>query len=306
MLSDLNLNQYKIFYTVAALGNISRASEHLFISQPAISKSISKLEQSMDTTLFIRNHRGVLLTDEGKILYENLKTAFEAIESAQNRIKKISQLDIGHVKIGASATLCRYILVPYLQTFVKTYPHIKITIECQSSVQALHALENNKIDVALTVKPSSAKPFDFFSLGEIEDIFVASQSYLDNLKLRENSSDTLTEASQTEIFAKSNLMILDEQNLTRKYIDSYLHENNIEATHAIEINNMDLLVEFAKIGLGIACVIKEFVNQDIVSGDIIQIPLHKPIRKREIGFVYMKNNTLTSSVRKFINHYKCK
>ncbi|MDO5559517.1 MAG: LysR family transcriptional regulator [Oscillospiraceae bacterium] len=304
MISNLNLNQYKIFYCVASTGNISRASELLYISQPAISKSVSKLEENLGTVLFMRNHRGVILTEEGKILYDSLKTAFSSIDYAESRIKQNSLLEIGNIRISASATLCRYILIPYLNEFVKKYPHIKITIECQSSVGVITALEKNTIDIGLAVRPQHGKSIDFFSLGEIEDIFVASQAYIDNLKLRENTGELLTARSQTEIFSKANLMMLDKMNLTRKHVDSYLNENKIEATHAIEIDNMELLVEFAKIGLGIGCVIKEFIEPDIINGSLIQIPLMKPVPKREIGFIHMNNTTLNSSARKFIDFYK--
>ena len=71
---DQNLSQYRIFYAVAKAGNISRAAKELYISQPAISKSISKLEDSLNTVLFTRNSRGVQLTDEGQVLFEHTGT----------------------------------------------------------------------------------------------------------------------------------------------------------------------------------------------------------------------------------------
>jgi len=183
---EQNLNQYKIFYTVASVGNISHAAEKLYISQPAISKSISKLEEGLNTTLFVRNTRGVVLTNEGKILYEHLKTAFEAIDSGENIIRKINELGIGHIKIGASTTLCKYILLPYLKGFIEKFPHIKISIECQSSYHTLKLLENNKIDIALVVKPEKLNNIEFYPITDFNDVFIATETYLENLHLREN------------------------------------------------------------------------------------------------------------------------
>ena len=300
MLSDRNLNQYKIFYAVAEAGNISRAAEELFISQPAISKAISRLEASMDTTLFIRNHRGVALTEEGEVLYRHLSEAFEMIKSAEDRIKHISELEIGHIRIGASATLCKYVLLPYLKGFVKEYPHIKITIECQASAENMKSLEAGKLDFALIAKPDVLKNVDFFNTTEIEDIFVAAPSYLENLNLREGGSSDVS-----ELFAKANLMLLDEENITRKYVDAYLKKTGLEIVNSpLEVNNMDLLIEFAKIGLGVACVIKEFVREDLNSGKIVQIPLSIPIEKRAVGLSYINNAPLTASMQKFIDFYK--
>jgi len=301
---EQNLNQYKIFYAVAKSGNISHAAESLYISQPAISKTITRLEDGLNTTLFTRNPRGVVLTSEGKILFEQIKTAFEAIEIGEDKIKKINELGIGHIKIGASATLCKYILLPYLKGFIEEYPHIKISIECQSSYHTLKLLENNKIDIALVVKPENEKSIDFSSVGDFEDIFVSTETYLENLNLREQSTKKSKKEFEIELFKNANIMLLDEENVTRQYVDSYFSKNNIEVKNILEVNNMDLLIDFAKIGLGVACVIKEFVLQDLVADRIIEIPLEKPLEKRTVGFAFSKNIYPTNSVKNFIDFFK--
>ena len=109
-----NLNNYRIFYTVASLGNISRAADALYISQPAISKSITKLEEGLGVTLFSRTSRGVSLTEEGEILYQHIGNAFDSINQGEDEIKKIHDLGIGQLKIGVSTSLCKYILLDYL------------------------------------------------------------------------------------------------------------------------------------------------------------------------------------------------
>ncbi|MFA5659141.1 MAG: LysR family transcriptional regulator, partial [Oscillospiraceae bacterium] len=174
---DGNLNQYRIFYTVAKVGNISHAAENLYISQPAISKAVSKLEEELKTSLFVRKSRGVTLTEEGRILYEHLNTAFDAIFAGEEKIRQINTLGIGQLKIGASATLCKYVLLPYLKGFIEKFPHIKISIECQSTYHTLKLLEGGRIDIALVVKPSDEKKINFFKAGEVSDIFAATKSY---------------------------------------------------------------------------------------------------------------------------------
>ncbi len=304
MLSDQNLNQYKIFYTVAKLGNISHAAEQLYISQPAISKAISKLEENMDAKLFVRNHRGVTMTDEGEILFEHLKTAFDAIHIGEERIKKINELGIGQIRIGASTTLSKYLLLPYLKEFITKFPHIKIIIECRSSTHTTKLLDENSIDIGLVVKPEGMRNFDFHAIGEIEYIFVATDAYLENLHLREGKENLSTKELELNLFKSANLMLLDEENITRQYVDGYLKENNIVITHVLEVSNMDLLIEFAKIGLGVACVIKEFVLDDLKSGKITEIPLVTPIQKKEVGYAYSNNMPLTASMEKFVSFYK--
>ena len=292
---EQNLSSYYIFNKVAETGNISKAARQLFISQPAVSKAIQGLEDNLEATLFIRNSRGVKLTEEGKVLYEHTKNAFETLNRGEESLKRMHELGIGHLRIGASATLCKYLLLPYLNGFVKDNPHIKITIDNQSSSYTLKQLEENILDIGLVAKPSSTENFQFYSLGEIEDIFVATRSYLDNLTLREHSSD---------IFSCGTIMLLDEENVSRKYIEDYFKLNSIEPEHILEISTMDLLIEFAKTSLGVACVIKAFVQEELEAGTLVQVPLKTPINKREVGFSYAKNAFLSDSMLKFMEFIK--
>lgn len=301
---EQNLNQYRIFYTVAKYGNISRAAAALFISQPAISKAVAKLEEELHTPLFIRGSRGVTLTSEAQILYEHLQTAFEAISLGEEKIRRISELGVGHLTIGASATLCKYMLLPFLKGFIEKHPHINITIESQSTFHTLGLLDEKKIDIALVVKPQSCKSLIFDNVGEIQDIFVATDTYLENLHLREKGSAQTEEEFEKELFRSANLMLLDDKNVSRLYIDEYLKATGIETEHILVANNMDLLIEFARIGLGVACVIREFVKEDLRTGKFVEIPLGQPIKKRAVGFAYLKGAPPTESMKNFTAFYQ--
>lgn len=290
-----NLSLYHIFNSVAQAGNISKAARQLYISQPAVSKAIQSLEKNLKTTLFIRNSRGVRLTEEGEMLYRHTSSAFDTLRHAEDSIRRIHELGIGHLRLGASNTLCKYLLLPYLKSFVNKYPHIKITIENQSSLHTIKQLDNDSLDIGLVARPDNLDNYNFISLGEIEDIFVATGAYLKNLKLRENSSD---------IFSNANIMLLDEANVTRQHIDAYFKANLIEPRHILEISSMDLLIDFAKTGLGVACVIKAFVQADLDAGILVEIPLAKPINKREVGFLYSKKAFLSESMLKFLSFIK--
>jgi DNA-binding transcriptional LysR family regulator len=285
------LSLYHVFNCVAETGNISQAAKLLYVSQPAISKSITSLEASMNLILFIRNSRGVKLTEEGQLLYQYTKEAFDILKQGEERLMHMKELGVGHLRIGVSATLCKYVLLPYLNRFFKEYPHIKITIESQSTIHTLKQLENNTLDIGLVAKPFNQKTYEFIPLYEIEDIFVATSDYLDNLRLREKDKD---------IFATANVMLLDEENISRMYIDEYFNQNHIHPQHVLEVSSMDLLIEFAKTGLGVGCVIKKFVTEELDNGQLLQIPLRNPINKREIGFCYNKAAYLSDSMTKLI------
>lgn len=291
-----NLSSYRIFYTVANTGNISKAAKELYISQPAISKSIQKLEDSVGCKLFSRSSRGVVLTDEGQLLYEHVSEAFDTLTIGEEKLKRSIELGIGHLKIGVSSTLCKYLLLPYLKEFIHQNPHISISISCQSTNETLQLLEDNKIDIGLIGKPDNLRNIHFDYLEEIEDIFVAAKDYLRNLKARGVPKDS--------ILQNSTLMLLDKNNMTRQYIDDYLQDNQIVIKDSIDISDMDLLIEFARIGVGVACVIRNFVKADLENGTLIEIPLGFPIHKREVGFAYKTTAKPSKSLAEFIRFYK--
>lgn len=335
---EQNLNHYKIFYEVAKTGNISKAAETLYISQPAVSKSITKLEQSLGHTLFIRSKRGVKLTEEGTTLYTHLKQAFESIETAEKALQHASELGMGQLRIGVSTSLCKHILLSYLQDFIRENPHVKITIECNPTFETIQLLKQDKIDIGLICDTPLEKGYHFSPLRSIQDTFVTTQTYLDNLQVREgelgnnnsnlkddmkentyktshnipmtglfffsdtkNSVSSHIDLSSEEILEKCNLMLLDKENISRIFIDECLKAHQIHPGQILEINNMDLLIDFAAIGMGVACVVREFVTSYLDSGQVIELPMDFDIPTRMIGFVYAEHN-LSTTAKKFLDY----
>lgn len=273
---EQHLSQYRIFYEVARCGNISRAAKELYISQPAISKAIGKLEESLGTRLFLRNSRGVQLTPEGNVLFQHVAAAFDSLSRGEKELKRIHDFHIGQLKIGVSNTLCKYVLLPYLKSFVEKYPHVNITIESQSTAHTLEMLEARKIDIGLVAEPRARRGLNFTPVMEIHDGFVCTPAYMENLTLREGPAP--------DIFKTGNIMLLDRSNMSRKHLDTYLPDRDIEVNQLLEVTDMALLIEFARIGLGIACVILDFVSDDLKNGTLMEVPLDAPIPRRVIGF----------------------
>lgn len=291
-----SLSSYRIFYTVANTGNISKAAKELYISQPAISKSVQKLEESLGCRLFSRSSRGVFLTDEGKLLYEHVRTAFETLSLGEEKLRRSIELGVGHLKLGVSSTLCKYLLLPYLKEFIRRNPHISISISCSSTNDTLKLLEENKIDIGLIGRPLGFKNIQFDFLEEIEDVFVATPDYLQNLLERG--------IPRNAILSNATLMLLDKHNMTRQYIDNYLLENQMQLHDSIDISDMDLLIDFARIGVGAACVIRNFIQRDLEDGTLVEIPLAVPIPKREVGFAYRTDVKPSAPLNEFIHFYQ--
>jgi len=297
---ESTLSSYRIFNAVAEAGNLSKAAKELFISQPAISKAVSKLEQSLSVKLFTRNSRGVKLTEEGALLYGYTCSAFESLRRGEESIRKIHTLGMGQIKIGVSTTLCKHLLLPQLQNFMETYPHIKLNIECRSTAETLTLLEEGKLDIGLIGKPSRSRSVDFFPLSTVQDTFVASPTYLSNLNEREPGLSKDSAA----LLQRANLMMLDEKNISRLHMNDYFTKHDLHPGQSLEVSNMDLLIEFAKIGLGVGCVIREFVAQELTDGSLIELKLPHALSKRTVGFAYNKIAAQNDSLKRFIDFYK--
>ena len=282
---------------MAQTGNISRAAKNLYISQPAISKAVSKLEDSLKLPLFVRNSRGVQLTDEGLILFEHVRSAFETLKHGEDELKRMMDLGVGHIRIGVSTMLCKYALLPCLKEFVARYPHVRFTIQNQPTLQTLELLEKQQIDLGLTAEPAHKKNITFDKIMDIEDGFVATPAYLTNMRLREG-------AAQSDVFRNGTILMLEKGNMSRTYIEDYLREQHIEPVHLLEVSTMDLLVDFARIGLGAGCVIKNFVQKELENGTFVEIPLSPPIPGRTIGFVYNSQSAPSRALDMFIRFYR--
>ena len=290
---EQNLSTYRIFFEVAKQGNISKAAESLYISQPAISKTIVRLEDNLNVKLFKRNSRGVSLTEEGEVLFRHVQEAIHHIEEAENALQKMKDYHIGHLDIGASTTLCRYILLPYLKKFMEEFPNIQINLKNQDSAKNIQVLEAQDIDIALVAIPKHLSPNQKVILEqEVEDIFVASPKYIENLKALHGNNFSL--------FQNATVMLMDDKNVSRHYIDMYIHENQLDFKQVIALNTMDLLIDFAKIDMGISCVIRSFVEKDLENGSLVQIDIAPPIPRRKIGFMYHANNC-SKSLESFLS-----
>lgn len=288
-----NLNLYHIFYETAACGNISAAARNLYISQPAISKAIAKLESNLQTTLFIRNSRGVRLTSDGELLYQQIASAFQSIRRGEEQIRRNTLLGVGQLSIGVSTTLCKYMLLPYLQAFIRENPHVKLSIYCQSSLETIDGLENGRLDIGLIGESEHMGELSFLPVKEIQDMFVTTEDYLSHLKERSTGKDE-------DLLRYATLMLLDRKNITRQYVEKYLLLQDITPEQQLEVTTMELLIEFAKIGMGIACVVGDFVEKELSEGILIPFPLKGEIPRRKIGFAYKKQSYPNPAMTKLL------
>lgn len=289
----ISMDQYRIFYFAAKLGNISKAAEVLFVSQPAISKSIKNLEEQSKCKLFIRSSKGVRLTSEGEILYNHIKTTFENLLSGERLLQRLVLREEGVVKIGISNTLCKFFLLPYIKSFHDKYPKIKIQVVNRSSTDTLVLMDEGLVDFVITSSAIQSDLYTVIDLVSIQDIFVTAKK-----------SDSLNGEIPIEKLKQYPIMMLEKKNITREYIDTFLNKQQIVLIPEIEISSMEFLIEFAKIGLGIATVIKEFVLEDLKKELLYEINVTPAIPHRNIGIIYKNQIPIANAAKAFIEHLK--
>lgn len=288
---NINIELYKIFYNVAKNKNITKTANELLIGQPSISKSIKNLEDQVGCQLFIRSKHGVTLTEEGKIFYEQIKTAMEIIENAENKLKELINLDSGTINIGISNTLTQKYLISYIQTFHNEYPNIKINIITGPTHTLLDKARNGIVDfIILNLPYIIPNDFNIIILKEIQDIFVANSKYIE-LK------DKIIKLEDLNNYP---LIIIAKGSNTRYFLDKITSSKNIILKPEMELASYSLVTEFTKIGLGIGYLIKEFVDKELQSGELFQIKTDPEIPSRSIGLIHCNNRYLSKASNKFI------
>ncbi|WP_077611479.1 LysR family transcriptional regulator [Clostridium sp. Marseille-P2415] len=288
---DINYELYKVFYHVAATLSFSEASKQLFISQSAVSQSIKVLEKKLNQTLFIRSTKKVQLTPEGEILLKHIEPAINLIQKGENQLLEANTLNGGQLRIGASDTICRYYLVPYLNKFHKAYPNVHIKVTNQTSIECAHLLENGQVDFIITNYPNSglASSQNVRIINEFSDVFVANQEYFP-LKGQNVSLQKL----QTYP-----ILMLDRKSTTSEFLHHMFQKEQLDLVPEIELSSNDLLIDLARIGLGIAFVPDFCIPEN--DRDLFQVKLSEKLPARQMIVAYNENIPVSQAARQFMD-----
>ena len=290
MTADLDL--YSIFCTVARCGSLSHAARELYVSQPAISQSMHRLEYMLGCTLFTRTSRGITLTSEGRMLYSYASKAVSLISAAEDKLNRMRTLQSGTLMIGASDTLCQSFLLPYLDSFHAQYPDIRLQVTNRTTPETVELLKVGKVDIALVNLPVDDDALSVREILKVHDVFVACDGHYGHLKNHKVSFADLI---------KEPLVLLERASNSRKYIDDFASLCGLTITPEIELGAHSLLVQFAKIGMGVACITREFAGEPLENGELFEIELETPLPSRSIGLISLEGVPLSAAADRFIS-----
>ena len=267
---NVNMELYKIFYIVAKNGSISAAANILFISQPAITFQIKKLEEQLGVSLFTRTKHGVILTEEGKTLFNYVKTGMENIINGENAITNLKNLDSGTIRIGVSTTICRY--------------------NNNLSNNLLKELRNGNLDILIMFSPKNDnKDLIIKPITDVQDIFVGNKKYYDLTKGKLNIKNL-----------ESYPLILPSSSNSRIHLNKFFKENKCDINPKLEVVSYNLIIDLIKAGFGIGYATKEFILDELNNKSLYEIKIDNNIPKRTIVIATIDKKEPNYSSKKLI------
>ena len=288
---NVDLELYRVFYTVAKHKHMTKASEELHISQPAISQSIKKLEDQLGGTLFLRSNKGMELTEEGKMFYEYVKGALELINNAENEFTSFKDLSKGEIKIGCSATLTKLVLMDALKDYHKEYPNININITNGLTKDLLNDLKLGKLDFVI-YNESNIKETNL----NLEMIKELKQGFIYNPEFYNDNINSFEELNNVP------LILQKEESNSRKLLDSIALQNSVKLIPKMEVVSQDLITEFTNAGLGIGFVIIDLDKNNI--NNLKELNINKKIPNIKVYLATNKSVSLTFASKMFIKYLK--
>ena len=292
----VNLELYRVFYTVARCGSLTKAAEELFISQPAVSQAVKQLETQLGTTLFNRTHRGMELSVQGgKLIYKKVEDALGLLESAENTLIELKTSATGTIRVGATDSIFSNILADKIAEYHEKYPAVKFDLLTGTTLDTIQQLKDNKCDIVFLNLPIEDKDVMLSgSVSLLSDIFVASPRYAE---LR----NTVVPVKRLQEFP---LLMMDLNTVARRAVDAYLATMGITLQPDIEVANWDLMLKLAIKGMGVGCVPREYCRKELESGDLFEVNITPSLPVRGVGLALPKNVPIPFALREFIALFK--
>ncbi len=270
----INLEWYRVFLHTARSGNFTKAAEQLHMTQPSVSYAIKQLEELLGIKLFQRLSKGVVLTAEGLALQSYVEQSFHLLEAGELHVHDLKRLAGGEIRVAASDALIKHLLLPTLERFHAQYPQIRIKLSHGRTPDIARQLQAGQIDCALVHMPVEEVSLDVQKLAELESCFVVGESYSELAKRKLSVAE----------LAKLPLLLMSPGSSTRICAEQWFAANGVSVQPDMELGSVDLLAEFARLGLGAAFTSRPLVEQELASGKLLELNVEAQLPVRSIGF----------------------
>ncbi len=293
----VDLELYKVFYTVAKCGTITKAAEELYISQPAVSHAIKQLETQLGVKLFRRTHRGMTLSASGgKLIYPDVERAIALCSQAEYRVAQAKNSATGTIRIGASDTIFEYFLVDKIVEYRERFPQVKIDLLAGFTPDTIEQLKTERCDVAFVNLPIEVdEELELYgNCMRLNDVFIAGEKYAEELSGRTVS---LTELK------KYPLIFIDQNTVARRAFDNFLSSLGVELPPSIEVGSWDLMKRFVHKGMGVGVIPREYAEREMTDGEFFEVKTDPPLPARSVGMLLPKNTPSSYALHCFIDEF---
>ncbi|WP_409342402.1 LysR family transcriptional regulator [Paenibacillus sp. MBLB4367] len=288
-----NLEWYRIFLHTAKTGNLTKAAQALYMTQPSVSYAIKQLEEALGVKLFQRFSRGVALTAEGRALYHYVEQSFALLDTGEQKLHALKAFAGGELRLGASDSLFKHVLLPHLGVFRSRFPGIRIRLSHGKSGEIADRVRDGRIDYGFIHLPMQElqAPLQVRPMFAIQDVFVVGEAF------RELADRNLTAAE----LAGVPLLLLSPGSSTRRFVERWFAAQGLEAEADMELGSVDLLIEFARLGYGAAFVTRSFVEEELKAGTLYELRTAEPIPSRSVAIVQRSDMALSLASEQFLH-----
>ena len=293
----VNLDLYRVFYTVAKSGSLTKAAEELYISQPAVSRSIKQLETQLGVSLFTRTHRGMALSAQGgKVIFNEVERALSLLNEAENRIEEMKNSATGVIRIGASDTIFEYFLADKIVEFHERFPAVKFELTADFTPDTIEKLKADKCDVAFVNLPISPDP-DLKLYGNcmrLNDVFVVGEKYKELI----GKTVSLSELKNYP------LILMDQNTVARQSLEGFLSSLGVDLQPSIEVGSWDLMKRLVLRGMGVGVIPREYAASQLENGTLFEIKTDPTLPVRSVGMLLSKNAPISYALHSFIEDFQ--
>ncbi|WP_276357957.1 LysR family transcriptional regulator [Cohnella caldifontis] len=285
-----NYELYKVFYWAVKTGSLTQAAKALYLTQPSVSHAIKQLEDGFGVPLFFRTPKGVELTQEGNVLYSYIEQSMILIALAEEKMAALKNLDSGELRIGGSDSLFKHYLLPILESYHSRHPGIKLHLHHGTTPEVITFLKEGRIDLGVVRMPIVDPQLKVRESFQLQDCFVAGARYAE-LKDKTLSLEQLLQYP---------VILFSRNSRARMTITELFQSYGLTLKPDIEVGSVDLLIEFARRGLGISYVTREFVSNELEAGSLFEIRLDVSLPPSHVGIMTMRNMPLSIAASRFI------
>ncbi len=254
--------QLECFLAVARLGNLSRAAEEMFLTQPTLTARLKALEEEVGDRLFVRTSRGMRLTDAGRELVPYAERAVGSFEEGKRRLEELRGASGGRLLIGASPGVGTYALPGLLERFAAAYPRVSVSVRTGHSEEILEMTLKEEVQLGLT--RAMRHP-------EIESL----RLYDDELVLVVDPGHRFTGKGSAELaeIGEEQIIFFDHDSSYFEQTHALFRNAGIRELRTMEVDNIEAAKRMVEHRLGVAFLPRTAIVRSVAAGNLVLIPV---------------------------------